>query len=85
MGTRGEVDKKCVMALYDAGEGSRTTSPELSKPYGRGLESVMAVGQVSAVGWTIGVYAQFSGILIGCIRIDLGNRGEAPTNQQGSV
>jgi ABC-type microcin C transport system permease subunit YejB len=73
------------MALKVSREGSRTTNPELSSPYGRGLDSEMTDGSVNAVGCTRGVYAQFSGILIDYMKFDLGGRAEVRTNRQGNV
>ena len=56
------------------GEGVHTTSPELMSPYGRGESEVIWGGEDRQIGCTIGVWAQFSGILW-----DFGSLVENPT------
>jgi len=61
-----EVARKCTIALESSNEGWRTTVPELSWLYGRGLDSKTGGG--GAVGWATAVWAQFDGILFAVIR-----------------
>lgn len=59
---RGDVEIKSVICCMTSAVGWRTTVPEFSWLYGRGLVEVMAGG--SAVGCSTAVCAQFSGFLI---------------------
>ena len=50
MGISGEVRRKSMIELATAAEGVRTTRPEFSWVYGRGLDGFMEDGWVWPVG-----------------------------------